>query len=94
MTLCHRAPSLAAQFTLCQKEHLFGVGKHAGLNFSMLLVDKAKVGIIGLGYVGLPLAIEFGKVMSTVGFDINANRIYELRSGKDSTLEVDAAELA
>ncbi|MGB5299773.1 MAG: nucleotide sugar dehydrogenase, partial [Thiogranum sp.] len=60
----------------------------------MLMVDDAKVGVIGLGYVGLPLAIEFGKVMPTVGFDINTGRIDALRSGKDSTLEVDAVELA
>jgi UDP-N-acetyl-D-galactosamine dehydrogenase len=37
----------------------------------MLMVEDAKVGVIGLGYVGLPLAVEFGKVMPTVGFDIN-----------------------
>ena len=60
----------------------------------MLDVEEAKIGIIGLGYVGLPLAVEFGKLMPTVGFDINAGRINELRSGKDSTLEVDADELA
>ena len=60
----------------------------------MLILDEAKVGILGLGYVGLPLAVEFGKVMPTVGFDINTGRIDELRTGKDNTLEVDAAELA
>ncbi len=60
----------------------------------MLSLDKTKTGIIGLGYVGLPLAVEFGKLMPTVGFDINSQRINELKSGKDSTLEVDAAELA
>jgi UDP-N-acetyl-D-galactosamine dehydrogenase len=60
----------------------------------MLSIDEAKVGIIGLGYVGLPLAVEFGKVMPTVGFDINTGRIDELRVGHDSTLEVDTAELA
>ncbi len=59
----------------------------------MLSVDEAKVGITGLGYVGLPLAVEFGKVMPTIGYDINVARIDELRSGKDSTLEVDAEEL-
>jgi UDP-N-acetyl-D-glucosamine/UDP-N-acetyl-D-galactosamine dehydrogenase len=52
-----------------------------------------KIGIIGLGYVGLPLAVEFGKVMGVVGFDINQTRIAELRSGWDKTLEVDKAEL-
>lgn len=60
----------------------------------MLKVEQAKIGIIGLGYVGLPLAVEFGKLMPTVGFDINANRIAELQSGKDSTLEVNKAELS
>lgn len=53
-----------------------------------------KVGIIGLGYVGLPLAVEFGKVIDTVGFDINKERIEELKKGVDRTLEVEPAELA
>lgn len=48
-----------------------------------------KIAVIGLGYVGLPLAVEFAKKYITVGFDINQNRINELRSGKDSTLEVE-----
>ena len=51
------------------------------------MTDK-KIAIIGLGYVGLPLAIEFGKVFKTVGFDTNKSRIKELLAGKDSTLEV------
>lgn len=53
-----------------------------------------RIGIIGLGYVGLPLAVEFGKVIDTVGFDINKDRIEELKKGLDRTLEVDKAELA
>ncbi|RPI15820.1 MAG: Vi polysaccharide biosynthesis UDP-N-acetylglucosamine C-6 dehydrogenase TviB [Lysobacterales bacterium] len=53
-----------------------------------------KVGVVGLGYVGLPLAVEFGKRFSTVGFDIKEARIEELRAGRDSTLETDASELA
>lgn len=52
-----------------------------------------KVGIIGLGYVGLPLAVEFGKVMETVGFDIDKRRIDELAKGHDRTKEVSAEEL-
>lgn len=48
-----------------------------------------KIAVIGLGYVGLPLAVEFAKKYVTVGFDINSNRIQELRSGKDATLEVE-----
>ena len=54
---------------------------------------KNKIAIIGLGYVGLPLAIEFGKKYPTTGFDINGPRIAALISGHDSTLEVDEAEL-
>ncbi len=57
-------------------------------------IDKIKLGIIGLGYVGLPLAVEFGKKRSVVGFDINPKRIEELRLGLDVTLEVDLAELS
>jgi len=53
-----------------------------------------RIGIIGLGYVGLPLAVEFGKRYPVVGFDIKASRIDELRHGRDSTLEVTAEELA
>lgn len=52
-----------------------------------------KIGIIGLGYVGLPLAVEFGKKFMTVGFDINQSRVDELNSGHDSTLEVEDADL-
>lgn len=53
----------------------------------------ARVAIIGLGYVGLPLAVEFGKHHDTVGFDINVARVAELKAGCDSTLEVDSGEL-
>lgn len=60
----------------------------------MLTLEKTTIGIIGLGYVGLPLAVEFGKKFNTLGLDINANRIAELKAGKDNTLEVDAEELA
>ena len=50
---------------------------------------KVKISVIGLGYVGLPLAIEFSKFFPTVGYDINSKRIDELRQGKDHTLELD-----
>ena len=53
-----------------------------------------RIGVVGLGYVGLPLAVEFGKRFNTVGFDVKAARVEELRRGHDSTLETDAAELA
>ncbi|RZQ09117.1 Vi polysaccharide biosynthesis UDP-N-acetylglucosamine C-6 dehydrogenase TviB [Vibrio vulnificus] len=58
------------------------------------ILDNAKVGIIGLGYVGLPLAVEFGKQRQTIGFDINQSRINELSTGHDSTLECSDTELA
>ena len=53
-----------------------------------------KLAIVGLGYVGLPLAVEFGGKRSVVGFDINSRRIEELKSGNDSTLETTKQELA
>jgi UDP-N-acetyl-D-galactosamine dehydrogenase len=56
-------------------------------------IKNIKLGIIGLGYVGLPLAVEFGKLRSVIGFDINQKRIAELRLGVDNTLEVDPTEL-
>jgi len=56
-------------------------------------MDRHKIGVIGLGYVGLPLAIEFAKKYHTVGFDIDVNRISELNSFYDRTLEVDESEL-
>ena len=56
--------------------------------------EDSKIAIIGLGYVGLPLAVEFGKRYDTLGFDIDQARIAELRAGEDRTLEVDAADLA
>ncbi|MCC6722622.1 MAG: nucleotide sugar dehydrogenase [Bacteroidia bacterium] len=51
------------------------------------------LGIIGLGYVGLPLAVEFGKKYKTIGFDINIKRIEELKKGIDKTLEIDSENL-
>lgn len=56
-------------------------------------LDNIKVAIIGLGYVGLPLAVEFGKKRSVVGFDINTKRIAELQAGHDHTLETEPEEL-
>ena len=55
--------------------------------------SNKKIAIIGLGYVGLPLAVEFSKIYATLGFDINKYRIGELRTGVDSTLEVDESGL-
>lgn len=58
-----------------------------------MTLDNLNIGIIGLGYVGLPLAVEFGKKYTTIGFDINQPRVAELQSGVDSTLECSEAEL-
>ncbi len=57
-------------------------------------LETTRIGIVGLGYVGLPLAVEFGKRYTTLGFDIRSERVEELRGGHDATLEVDADELA
>ena len=59
----------------------------------MLNLRNCRIGVVGLGYVGLPLAVEFGKHFETVGFDVNPKRIAQLRAGRDLTLEVTGAEL-
>lgn len=53
-------------------------------------LNETRLAVVGLGYVGLPLAVEFGRRFSTVGFDINSRRIAELREGRDTTREVDS----
>ena len=60
----------------------------------MVNLSDVKLAVIGLGYVGLPLAVEFGKHRPVVGFDINAKRVAELQAGLDHTLEVEPEELA
>ncbi len=60
----------------------------------MIELQNTRIAIIGLGYVGLPLAVEFGKQLPTLGFDIREARVDELRQGIDSTLEVSAEEMA
>ena len=60
------------------------------MNFELA---KIRIGVVGLGYVGLPLAVEFGRKFPTIGFDVKEARVAELRAGKDSTLEVDEDEL-
>ncbi|MBQ4844363.1 Vi polysaccharide biosynthesis UDP-N-acetylglucosamine C-6 dehydrogenase TviB [Pseudoalteromonas sp. MMG005] len=57
-------------------------------------LKNIKIGVIGLGYVGLPLAVEFGQKIDVIGFDINTGRVDELRSGIDATLEVTTEQLA
>jgi UDP-N-acetyl-D-glucosamine/UDP-N-acetyl-D-galactosamine dehydrogenase len=73
----HSAPKLGAQYW-----------KEIVLN-----LRKCRIGVVGLGYVGLPLAVEFGKHFDTTGFDVKAGRIAELKAGRDSTLEVTRQEL-
>ncbi|AXY55318.1 Vi polysaccharide biosynthesis UDP-N-acetylglucosamine C-6 dehydrogenase TviB [Acinetobacter chinensis] len=60
----------------------------------MLQISELRIAVIGLGYVGLPLAVEFGKKHPVVGFDIHQKRIDELKGGTDHTLEVSSEELA
>ena len=59
----------------------------------MINNEDTKIAIVGLGYVGLPLAVEFGKLFTTIGFDINKSRVRELLDGIDITLEVDAKQI-
>ena len=56
-------------------------------------IDSLRLGIIGLGYVGLPLAVEFGKIKRTIGFDLNIKRVKELQSGIDQTLELNKEQI-
>ena len=60
---------------------------------TLLELSNVKLAIIGLGYVGLPLAVEFGKIRSVLGFDINLKRIAQLKEGRDLTQETDPEEL-
>ena len=55
--------------------------------------ESLKLAVVGLGYVGLPLAVEFGKKRTVVGFDINPGRVQQLKDGHDATLEVEDDEL-
>lgn len=59
-----------------------------------LTLDRVKIGVIGLGYVGLPLAVALGRRYPTLGFDLKTERIAELRAGRDSTCEIEATHLA
>jgi UDP-N-acetyl-D-glucosamine/UDP-N-acetyl-D-galactosamine dehydrogenase len=56
-------------------------------------MGEEKIAVVGLGYVGLPLAVEFGKYFDTIGFDIDAERVKELQAGEDRTREVSSKEL-
>lgn len=77
-----------------QKEYIIRQMKKGENNFQTTgIVENAKIAIIGLGYVGLPLAIEFGKKYDVLGFDINTERVTELTSGKDRTQEANLEDL-
>lgn len=72
------------------KLFVFMNSKFEGIRMDL---SEVNIGVIGLGYVGLPLAAEFGKILPCVGFDVNVERIDELKRGYDRTLEIDAAEI-
>src|SRR5437764_13546902 len=61
---------------------------------SMRLLEQEKIAVIGLGYVGLPVALSFGKMLPTVGFDIRQRRVDELKRGQDDTREVTSEQLS
>ena len=75
-------------------QHAAGPGATTGAHPPLAPLAGRRIAIIGLGYVGLPLAVEFAKQRAVVGFDINATRIAELSAGNDRTLETEAEELA
>ena len=88
-----RARSLSA-ISLTQDKAQMQTSRNESTNSADLPgPDGLKLAVIGLGYVGLPLAVEFGRQLPTLGFDINRQRIEELRSGHDHTLEVEPNEL-
>ena len=62
-------------------------------NAPLPTLDQVRIAVIGLGYVGLPLAVAFGRTFPTLGFDINRKRVAELNDYRDHTLEVSAEEL-
>jgi UDP-N-acetyl-D-glucosamine/UDP-N-acetyl-D-galactosamine dehydrogenase len=67
--------------------------RKAQREYRMVDIENAKIGIIGLGYVGLPLAVEFGKKFDTVGYDLSNDRVDELRKFHDSTQELSSSDI-
>ena len=86
-------PALLASIGRRNHNRLYGNTRFKEAS-AMQSIESSRIAVIGLGYVGLPLAVEFGKQLPTVGFDINTHRVGELRRGVDSTLETTATELA
>src|SRR5690606_39016021 len=76
-----------------KRTHLLKTNTIKNAGSKMHKLEDIKLAVIGLCYVGLPLAVEFGKKRSVIGFDINQSRINALREGHDSTLEVEDDEL-
>src|SRR6201998_372288 len=80
----HRSPSRTVRAPERLQQHQGSI---------MLKLRKCRIGVVGLGYVGLPLAVEFGKHFDTIGFDVNPARVAQLQRGRDVTLEATRAEL-
>src|SRR6201998_858175 len=80
----HRSPSRTVRAPERLQQHQGSI---------MLKLRKCRIGVVGLGYVGLPLAVEFGKHFETIGFDVNPARVAQLERGRDVTLEATRAEL-
>src|SRR5699024_3782065 len=78
--------------TLSFRRAVLGIGN--AVMSTALDAGQIRVAVIGLGYVGLPLAVEFGKKYQTVGFDLSQERVAELRNGHDRTGEVDDLSVA
>ena len=74
-------------------KNLFNVVAFLNKNRISMKLENVNIAVIGLGYVGLPLAVEFGKKRKVIGFDIQQKRVDELASGADHTLEVSPQEL-
>ena len=74
-------------------EFLFRFDLYNEIDRTLIMNHTDKITVVGLGYVGLPLAVEFAKKFMVVGYDINQKRVDELRLGEDKTLEVESEEL-
>src|SRR5215469_16271391 len=92
MALARRCPWTASHSARAP-DRSHKANNNSGVRVGMLNLRKCRIGVVGLGYVGLPLAVEFGKHFETIGFDVNPQRVAQLRKGRDSTLEVSVEEL-
>src|SRR5215469_3695654 len=92
MALARRCPWTASHSARAP-DRSHKANNNSGVRVGMLNLRKCRIGVVGLGYVGLPLAVEFGKHFETIGFDVKPLRVAQLRQGRDTTLEVSRAEL-